>query len=100
MIRVFMAAPDANGLGLPFGIAFLGHDDVAGGILVRAGRRGLGGPAAAPRQHRRPPPDAREDVRLSAPGHPGPVTPAARSRRGASPPGILRPGNLPLTPTR
>ncbi len=32
---VFMSAPDANGVSHPFGIAFVGYNDVAGGILVR-----------------------------------------------------------------
>lgn len=33
---VFMSAPDAQGVRHPFGIAWTGDDDVAGGILVRA----------------------------------------------------------------
>jgi alkaline phosphatase len=32
---VFMSAPDAEGVRHPFGVAFVGYDDVAGGILVR-----------------------------------------------------------------
>jgi len=32
----FMAAPDRNGQQLPFGVVWAGHDDVSGGILVRA----------------------------------------------------------------
>lgn len=38
--RVFLAAPDADGVRLPFGIAFVGYNDVAGGILVRAAGAG------------------------------------------------------------
>lgn len=34
--NVFMSAPDAAGLRHPFGIAFIGSNDVSGGILVRA----------------------------------------------------------------
>lgn len=34
--KVFLAAPDANGVRLPYVIAFTGGSDVAGGILVRA----------------------------------------------------------------
>ncbi|MEM6973259.1 MAG: alkaline phosphatase [Pseudomonadota bacterium] len=34
--EVFMAKPDAQGVSLPFAIAFTGYSDVAGGILVRA----------------------------------------------------------------
>jgi len=33
---VFLSAPDARGVRHPFGIAWTGDDDVAGGILVRA----------------------------------------------------------------
>ena len=33
---VFMSAPDAQGVSHPFGIAWVGYNDVAGGILVRA----------------------------------------------------------------
>lgn len=33
---VFMSAPDQFGVSHPFGISFVGYDDVAGGILVRA----------------------------------------------------------------
>ena len=33
---VFMSAPDANGVSHPFAISFVGYNDVAGGILVRA----------------------------------------------------------------
>ena len=32
---VFMAAPDAQGVSHPFGIGWVGYNDVAGGILVR-----------------------------------------------------------------
>jgi alkaline phosphatase len=32
----FMSAPDANGVSHPFALGFIGYDDVAGGILVRA----------------------------------------------------------------
>ncbi|WP_217358751.1 alkaline phosphatase [Thalassococcus sp. S3] len=32
----FMSAPDAEGVQHPFGIAWVGYEDVAGGILVRA----------------------------------------------------------------
>ncbi len=32
---VFMSAPDANGVSMPFGLAFIGTNDVNGGILVR-----------------------------------------------------------------
>ncbi|MEM9725238.1 MAG: alkaline phosphatase, partial [Pseudomonadota bacterium] len=43
---VFMAQPDANGVSLPFGVAFIGSDDVAGGVLVRgaAAYKGLSRP--------------------------------------------------------
>lgn len=34
--NVFMSAPDAQGVRLPFAIAWIGENDVAGGILVRA----------------------------------------------------------------
>lgn len=33
---VFMSAPDAQGVSHPFGITYVGYNDVAGGILVRA----------------------------------------------------------------
>jgi hypothetical protein len=33
---VFMSAPDAQGVSHAFGIAYVGYNDVAGGILVRA----------------------------------------------------------------
>lgn len=33
---VFMSAPDQEGVSHPFGISFVGYNDVAGGILVRA----------------------------------------------------------------
>ena len=33
---VFMSAPDSQGVSHPFGIAWVGYNDVAGGILVRA----------------------------------------------------------------
>ena len=32
---VFMSAPDSQGVSHPFGISFVGYNDVAGGILVR-----------------------------------------------------------------
>ncbi|MGP1252825.1 MAG: alkaline phosphatase [Kiloniellales bacterium] len=33
---VFMSAPDSEGISHPFGIAWVGYNDVAGGILVRS----------------------------------------------------------------
>lgn len=43
---VFMSAPDARGVAHPFAISFIGYNDVAGGILVRAG--GLNSDLVAP----------------------------------------------------
>ncbi|MEM8582534.1 MAG: alkaline phosphatase, partial [Pseudomonadota bacterium] len=44
--NAFVSAPDKNGVEHPFGIAWVGYEDVAGGILVRAA--GLNADMVAP----------------------------------------------------